>query len=138
MPHSGATACRPCPPGAYSAIFGATHCSPCIHGSYAALPGSAACHLCPFGFATASDSAVTCDRIVSETFEYGAQYGLAVSFALRLDGTNLGMVPQRTGIAAPPSDVLQFLVSLDAATAFNISTADVQVRCSSGICFGGC
>lgn len=128
MPREGAAGCRSCPPGSYSAIFGAIHCSPCIHGSYAALPGSPACHLCPFGYATASDSAVTCDRIVSGTFEYGTQYGLAVSFALRLDGTNLEVVPQRTGIAAPPSDVLQFLVSLDAATAFGISTADVQVR----------
>ena len=71
---------------------------------------------------------VVCDTAMSQTVVIGAQYALAVSFTLRLVGTSLAEVPQRTGIDAPPQDVLSFLVGLDAADAFNVSTLDVQVR----------
>ena len=71
---------------------------------------------------------VACDSVVTQTVTVGAQYALSVMFSLRLVGTTLADVPRRSGVAAPPSDVLQFLLGLDAASAFNVSTSDVRVR----------
>jgi hypothetical protein len=126
-PRTGLPACLVCPPGSYSSIYGAVSCSPCVHGSYAARPSSRACHLCPLGFTTSSDGAVVCDAIISQTVIVGSQYALSVMFSLRLVGAQLEDVQLRTGVAAPAEDVLRFLASLDAATAFNVSIADVQV-----------
>jgi hypothetical protein len=71
---------------------------------------------------------VVCDRAITQSVVIGAQYALSVSFSLRLIGARLADVPTWAGVAAPPQDVLSFLVSVDAADAFNISTSDVQVR----------
>lgn len=59
--------------------------------------------------------------------DVGKEYALAVSFAVRLMGMSFDDVPQRTGVLGSSEDILQFLVSLDSAAAFKVSTADVQV-----------
>jgi hypothetical protein len=58
----------------------------------------------------------------------GKEYALAVSLAMRLTGANLEDVALRTGVLGRSEDILSFLVSLDSAVAFNVSTRDVEVR----------
>lgn len=79
------------------------------------------------GFTTTSDGAIVCDAVIPQTVIVGSQYALSVMFSLRLVGARLEDMPLRMGVAAPAEDVLHFLASLDVATAFNVSTADVQV-----------
>lgn len=126
-PYRGMTACSTCPPGSYAPVYGASSCLPCVHGSYAQLSGSVACRLCPFGYTTTSDGAAVCDRAVEQTVALGKEYALAVSFSVRLMGMSFDDIPQRTGVLGSAEDILQFLVSLDSAAAFRVSTADVQV-----------
>lgn len=120
-----------CPPGTYSAVHGASSCSPCVHGSYSQLPGSGACRLCPFGYTTVSDGASICDQALEQTVAIGKQYALAISLAMRLSGADLEDVAKRTGVLGPSEDILRFLVSLDSADAFGVSTRDVEVRFQS-------
>eukprot|EP00892_Ulva_mutabilis_P000525 jgi/Ulvmu1/10473/UM064_0010.1 len=126
-PYQSMTACSTCPQGSYAPVHGASSCLPCVHGSYAQLPGATACRLCPFGYTTKSDGAVVCDQAVEQTVAVGKEYALAVSFSVRLMGMSFDDVPQRTGVLGSPENILQFLVSLDSAAAFRVSTADVQV-----------
>jgi hypothetical protein len=109
-------------------VHGASSCSPCVHGSYAQLPGSKACSLCPLGYTTTSDGASICDQALEQTVSIGKQYALAVSLAVRLSGADLEDVALRTGVLGSSEDILRFLVSLDSADAFNVSTRDVEVR----------
>jgi hypothetical protein len=60
--------------------------------------------------------------------QVGRQYGLSLTFSLSLTGPDLEDLSAQTGIDALPIDIMQFLVSLDAASALNVSTADVGVR----------
>ena len=60
--------------------------------------------------------------------QVGEEYVLSVMFSLRLIGANIELLPARTGVHALPQDILHFLVSLDTAWAFNVSTSDVIVR----------
>lgn len=121
------TKCAVCPPGTHTALYGASSCSPCVHGSYSQLPGSGACRLCPFGYTTSSDGASICDRALEQTVAIGKQYALAISLAMRLSGADLEDVAMGTGVLGPSEDILSFLVSLDSADAFNVSTRDVEV-----------
>ena len=130
-PEAAAAACRACPAGSYAPTFGGRTCTPCVHGSYAAQAGAAACHLCPRGFTTVSDGAAVCGEPLRSTVVVGAQYALAVTFSLRIEGAALEDVPRHTGVAGAPEDVLRFLVRLDASSAFNVTTPDVAVRCRS-------
>ena len=127
-PEHGMTECAVCPPGTYSAVHGASSCSPCVHGSYSQLPGTRACRLCPFGYSTTSDGASVCDQVLEQTVAIGKQYALAVSLAVRLSGADLKDVAMRTGVLGPSEDILRFLVSLDSADAFGVSSRDVEVR----------
>ena len=127
-PKQGMPECAVCPPGTYSAVHGASSCSPCVHGSYSQLPGSDACRLCPFGYSTTSDGASVCDRGLEQTVAIGKQYALAVSLAMRLSGADLEDIAMRTGVLGPSEDILRFLVSLDSADAFGVSSRDVEVR----------
>ena len=122
------TECAVCPPGTYSAVHGASSCPPCVHGSYSQLPGTRACRLCHFGYSTTSDGASVCDQELEQTVAIGKQYALAVSLAVRLSGADLKDVAMRTGVQGPSEDILRFLVSLDSADAFGVSSRDVEVR----------
>lgn len=126
-PKQGMTQCAVCPPGTYAAVYGASSCSPCVHGSYAQRPNSRACRLCPFGYTTTADGASICNEALEQTVAIGKQYALAVSLAMRLSGAGLEDVAQRTGVLGPSEDILSFLVALDSADAFNVSTRDVEV-----------
>jgi hypothetical protein len=98
-----------------------------VHGSYASAAGSAACRLCPFGYTTQSDGAAVCDKPVQRKV-HKHQYALAVSLSVRLSGADFDDVTLRTGVLGSSEDILRFLVSLDSASAFRVSTADVEVR----------
>ncbi|KAK9825612.1 hypothetical protein WJX74_010253 [Apatococcus lobatus] len=119
--------CTDCPRGTYASSWGSTHCNHCIVGTFGPEEGEELCTMCPKNFTNFEDGSSGCSIPVIPGTNLRMRYAVIVSFGVFLNGTSLDSIAAKVGVNAAPEDVLDHLIKLDTATAFNISEGDVYV-----------